>query len=74
MVSHLQVDMAKQAGRVRFGLGHINWAVGQMGHFKWVKTGSGQSSCGSGRVDIPKYKTKLQMTYWIIHLTKNKNI
>ena len=25
-------------------------------------------------INIPKYKTKLQMTNWIIHLTKNKNI
>ena len=25
-------------------------------------------------INIPKYKIKLQMTYWIIHLTKNKNI
>ena len=24
--------------------------------------------------NIPKYKTKLQMTNWIINLTKNKNI
>ena len=22
-------------------------------------------------INIPKYKTKLQMTYWITHLTKN---
>ena len=25
-------------------------------------------------INIPKYKTKLQMTYWITHLIKNKNI
>ena len=25
-------------------------------------------------INIPKYKTKLQMTYWITYLTKNKNI
>ena len=25
-------------------------------------------------INIPKYKTKLQMTYWITLLTKNKNI
>ena len=25
-------------------------------------------------INIPKYKTKLQMTYWITPLTKNKNI
>ena len=25
-------------------------------------------------INIPKYKTKLQMTYWITYLIKNKNI
>ena len=25
-------------------------------------------------INIPKHKTKLQMTYWITHLIKNKNI
>ena len=25
-------------------------------------------------INIPKYKTKLQMIYWITHLTKNKTI
>ena len=25
-------------------------------------------------INAPKYKTKLQMIYWITHLTKNKNI
>ena len=25
-------------------------------------------------INIPKYKTKLQMIYWIAHLTNNKNI
>ena len=25
-------------------------------------------------INIPKYKIKLQITYWITHLTKNKNI
>ena len=25
-------------------------------------------------INIPKYKTKLQMPYWITNLTKNKNV
>ena len=37
----VKLDMAKQAGRVRFGLGQSGCRL---------KTGSGQSGLGSGRV------------------------